>query len=190
MRISDARIPAVAGSAAICAALTLASVGIQPFEHDLRTEVASVQLQVSDTALTDLANAAISVIGAAAWFAAFPITLPISIGLALWADAFRNAGSPTLRLDELLGSGLQTFISLPTYAVRNAFTQLGQSLGLITPPANPAAAAHRRGDRTAPVEHARTAAPARGAKKSAAASAQKTKPAKRSAAQRRHATPR
>ncbi|GEM_PF-2900371 len=143
MRISGARIPAIAESAAICAALTFTSIGVQPFEPNLqhlRTEVASVHLQVSDTVLTDLANAAIAVVGAAAWFAAFPITLPASVGVVLWADAFRNAGFPTLRLDQLLGSGLQLFVSLPTYAVQNAFTKLGESLGVITPPATPAAA--------------------------------------------------
>ena len=145
MRLSEARIPATAGSAAICAALTFTAIGAHPAEQAMRIRHSAVQLQSVSVGspveiLTNLANAAIATIGAAAWYAAFPITLPASVGFAWWADAFRNAGFPVLRLDQLLFSGLQLFVNLPTYSVQNTFTQLGQSLGLIAPPTIPTAA--------------------------------------------------
>ncbi len=197
MRISEARNPATAGSAAICAALALTSIGVHPVEQatqQIRVVHTTVQLQAASVGspeeiLTNLANAAITTVGAAAWFAAFPVTVPASIGIAWAIDAFRNAGFPTLRLDELLGSGLQVFVSLPTYAVQNAFTALGQSIGLIALPATvvrtPATAA-----RTATIKPVRTTATPRDAKKPAASSAKQANTAKNSAAQRRHATPR
>lgn len=144
MRTSNVRISAIAGCAATCATLAFTSIGVPPAQHP-RIAQTSVQLQAASVGtpeeiLTALGNAAVAIVGAAAWFAAFPITIPASVGFALWADTFRNAGFPTLRLDELIGSGLQVFVSLPTNSVQNAFTQLGQSLGLISPQVASAAA--------------------------------------------------
>ena len=198
MRMPEARSSIVAGCAATCAVLAFTSVGVHPAEQAAQqprighttVQLLSATVGSPEEILTSLVNATAATVGAVAWFAAFPITIPASVALAYVIDAFTHPGTTTIRPDQALAIGLQLFVSLPTQAVQNAFTELGQSLGLITPPAV-AAHASTGAARTALVRPARRADTARSNRKPAAAAAHSSiKNTKHSAAQGRHATPR
>jgi hypothetical protein len=124
-------------SAVISAAVTVAAIIPEP-PAGLRapaTTTAAVSAGAAappEEILTNAARAALSVVVAAAWFGAFPVTLPASLLLGGWVSfavsyfgGHPTTGSPLV--------GLSLFVDLPIQLVQNAFTALKDSLAAGAP---------------------------------------------------------
>lgn len=179
----------------------------------LRTEMVAVQLQaltvsavpVSPVAaataavtvdpvqiVTDIVTSALSVAASAVWFAAFPITLPLSIlgGLVMNVVANVTQTKSVAANDPLIG--VSFFFAAPNILLTSGFANVGLSLNVFqhqfnpfTMAATPRAAASRKAATDTPVSPGRPVA-ARSAKKPAVAVTDKgSRAANRAAAQGR-----
>ena len=143
--------------------------------------------------LTDAVKSAVTAIASALWFAAFPITLPLSVIGGFVSSVVTNMSRPqaTTAADPLVG--VTFFFSAPNILVTSGFANLGLShtwtqhqfspSSPFIAAATPRAAAARKP--TADTTSARPT-PARSAKPAAIGSRDAAKTAKPSAARSRH----
>lgn len=178
--------------AAVLTAATITGTGVQQAAVSapaLRVEMAEVQLQALAVTMdpvqmvTDLVKNVVTFAASAVWFAAFPITLPLSVVGGLVASVVANVThTQTAAANDPL-IGVTFFFAAPNILLTNGITNMGLSHNVIqqqqlmpfTMAATPRAAASRK----QPADVSGPAA-ARSAKKTAQVAA------KRSAGSSRH----
>ncbi len=133
-----------AGLAAVLSAATITAAGIhsQDVSPGLRTEFAAVELQAltvstATTAIdpvqlvTDVVKSAVSFAATALWYAAFPITLPLSVigGLVMSVAQTINRAQASTAADPLVG--FTFFFTAPNVLLTSGLANAGLATNVI-----------------------------------------------------------
>ena len=198
-----------AGLAAALTAATITTAGLQSAEvsPSLRIEFAAVQLQAvtipnlpaaAVTAdpvqiLTGVVQNVVGIAAAALWYAAFPITLPLSVLGGLVASVIRTVNQPQASTTVDPFQGLSFFFTAPNVLLTTGIANIGLAMNVnqhqmlhfpigMAAAVRPAAAVTRTS--TAPAAAPTPATSARSVKKVAAAAQSGAKATKRAATTR------